>query len=281
MSLATWEAAGGDVRRLTLYRALGDVEPLADESGRALVFGNGAIGDFTGGPSLLARAEARLRARGVTEAVGPLDGNTFFPYRACLGPSEEPVFLGEPVTHAETFRAAGWREDARYTSTLCPNGPQIENGRPLPEGWRVRNVRLDRLDEELAHLYRVTLPAFAGAWRYAPIPFPAFAALYAPFRDRVDPRWVFLAEDPSGVVQGYLFAWPMGDRFVIKTIAVHPAAAGARLGAHLMMRVHALAEDLGVRQGIHALMWEGSVSQRITRHGGRVFRRYALYRKRL
>lgn len=281
MSIAAWETAGGDVRRLTLYRSLGEVEPLVDASGRALVFGNGAIGDLTGGPTLIARAEAWLRARGVSEAVGPLDGNTFFAYRACVGPWDEPSFLGEPTASPAPWRALGYREEARYTSTLCPNGPQIENGRPLPPGWRVRPIDFGRLEAELASLYRVTLPAFASAWRYSPLPFPAFAALYAPFRDRVDPRWVLLAEDPAGVVQGYLFAWPMGDRFVIKTIAVHPEARGVRLGAHLMMCVHRFAEEQGIPRGVHALMWEGSVSRAITRHGGRVFRRYALYRKRL
>lgn len=276
-----WVRAGGDPTRLALYRRLGEVEPLADASGRALVFANGCVGDFTGGPTLLALAEARLRARGVREAVGPMDGNTFFPYRACLGPWDQPAFPSEPAGSPEPWRRLGWREDARYTSALCPNGPQIAHGCPLPSGWRVRHVDYDRFDAEIRALYRVTIPAFDGAWRYAPIPYEAFAALYAPYRDRVDPRWVLLAEDPQGVVQGYVFAFPLVDRFVLKTIAVHPDARGLRVSTHLMAAVHAWAEACGIPQGIHALMWEGSLSRVLTAHGSRTFRRYALYRKTL
>jgi ribosomal protein S18 acetylase RimI-like enzyme len=279
--MTDWIAAGGDPARLALYRRLGDVEPLADASGRCLVFGNGAVGDFTGGPSLLAAAEARLRARGVREAVGPLDGNTFFPYRACIGPWETPFFLGEPRVSADTWRGAGWREDARYLTTTCPNAPQIARGHGAGEGFTLRNLRMERLEEEVRALYEVTIPAFAGAWRYAPIPFEVFAALYLPLRDRIDPRWVWLAEDRDGRVRGYLFAWPEGRRFVIKTIAVHPDVQRARLSGRLMAAAHARAEEQGIPEGLHALMWEGSYSTAISRHGGKPVRRYAMYRKRL
>lgn len=276
-----WIERGGDPRRLALYRQLGRVETLADESGRALIFANGAVGDFTGDARLLSRAEDRLRAWGVTEAVGPLDGNTFFPYRVNLGPLDVRPFSGEPTGCPEPWRRLGWREDARYTSSICPNAPQIENARPLPAGWRARPVDFDRFAPELEALYRVTLGAFSEAWRYMPLPFPAFSALYSPYRDRVDPRWVRVAEDPEGTVQGYLFAWPEEGRFVIKTLAVHPDARGKRVSSHLMGLVHAFAAEQGIPAGIHALMWEGSLSQVVTAHGSRVFRRYALYRKRL
>jgi GNAT superfamily N-acetyltransferase len=276
-----WLARGGDPARLALYRSVVGCTPLADPSGRALVFDNGAIGDFTGGPGLLMRAEGILRERGVAVAVGPLDGNTFFPYRASLGPFDLPPLPLEPSASPEPWRAAGYREEARYTTTWCPNGPQITNGKPLPDGWRMRPVDFDRFDAELAALYRVTLPAFEGAHRYEPIPFPAFAALYAPFRGKVDPDWVILVEDPDGVVQAYLFAFPVPNAFVIKTIAVHPDARGRRISSAFMAEIHRRAEAKGIPGGFHALMWEGSLSQAITAHGGRVVRRYALYSKRL
>lgn len=276
---AAWERAGGDRERLAFYRSFMPVTPLADDSGRALVFDNGAIGDFTGGPTLLAAAEGVLRARGVREAVGPLDGNTFLAYRCNLGPFVVPAFPGEPTAAAEVWRAAGWREDARYTSNWCANAPQIAAAKPLPPGWRCRPLEPDRFEDELHALYRVTLAAFAEAWRYAPIPFAAFAALYAPYRGRIDPRWVLLGEDPSGVVQGYLFAFPIPGAFVLKTLAVHPEARGVRLARHLVVRIHGFAEEQGIPGAIHALMWEGSLSTGMSAHGGEIIRRYALYRK--
>jgi GNAT superfamily N-acetyltransferase len=276
-----WIAAGGDPARLGLYRRLMDVDPLVDASGRCLVFANGAIGDFTGGPSLLAAAEARVRARGLRQAVGPLDGNTFFAYRACIGPWEASPFLGEPTQRADVWRGGGWREDARYLTSTCPNAPQIARGEGAAPDFRLRNLRLERLEEEVRALYEVTCAAFASAWRYEALPFEVFSALYLPMRHRIDPRWVWLAEDGDGRVRGYLFAWPEPGRFVIKTLAVHPEVQRARLSGKLMAAAHAYAEAQGIPEGLHALMWEGSFSTAVSRHGGRAIRRYALYRKRL
>lgn len=290
---AAWIEAGGSAELLGMYRRLGRVDTVTDGSGgHALVFhgacgqpGLAAVGDLRpgerGGHALLWAAERALRASGTRMAVGPMDGNTFFAYRACVGSDRaEAPFAGEPLGDAEPFRVLGWREEARYRTTRCPNAPQIERGRPLPQGWGVRPIDLGHFDDEIAALHRVTHAAFSDAHRYAPLPLELFRALYAPFRGRVDPRFVLLAHDPSGAVQGYVFAWPERGRFVLKTLAVHPEARGARLATHLMARVHAQAEALGLPYGLHALMWEGSVSRAITAHGGRTVRQYALYRKR-
>lgn len=279
-----WLRQGGDPARLAFYRQLGTVHALGDDVGRALVFvgwmGNtGAIGDFTGGASLLARAEDLLRRAGLASAVGPLDGNTFFPYRVNLGPVEPPLFATEPSGRAEVWRRAGWREDARYVSNEALNAPQIARDRGFPRDWTMRNLRPDRFDSEIAALYRVTTAAFVGAWRYSPIPLPAFAAVYAPLRDRIDPSWVWLAEDSAGAVQAFLFAWPEGRRFIIKTIAIHPQAQGLRLMNHFSMVAHQRAESAGIPVGVHALMWEGAVSNVASADRGRTIRRYALYRK--
>jgi GNAT superfamily N-acetyltransferase len=275
---------------------LGRVETITDgQGGRALVFldacgtpGVGAVGDIVHGRAgalrLLWTAERLLREAGMHEAVGPLDGNTFFAYRACVGDvSSEPMFASEPSLSPSPFRCLGWREEARYRTTRCPNGPQLTRERPLPPGWRVRQLDVSRLGDELAALYQVTCAAFAEAHRYSPVPLDVFARLYAPSHGRVDTRFVLLAEDPDGRVQGYVYAWPEPEhgRFVLKTLAVHPDARGARVATHLMARVHAQAESLGLSYGLHALMWEGSLSRAITAHGGLTVRQYALYRKRL
>jgi hypothetical protein len=289
-----WARAGGALERLELYRRVTTVSPLVDErGGRALLFLGacgradvGAVGDLAPAPGddgagLLAAAEAALRAHGMREALGPLDGNTFFPYRACVEFPGEPVFAGEPVASYPCFVDAGWEEDARYRTTRCPNAPQMARDRPLPEGWSVRALRPERFAEEVSALYRVTTAAFADAHRYAPVSLEVFSELHARGRGQVDPRYVLLAEDPAGVVQGFVYAWPEPSlrRFVLKTLAVHPDARGARLATHLMARVHGLAASQGLDYGLHALMWEGSLSRAITAHGGETVRRYVLYRK--
>ena len=274
-----WIEQGGDPARLGLYRSLGNVDPLADESGRALVFHNGCIGDFTGGPSLLAAAESRLRTLGCGEAVGPMDGNTFFPYR-CVTGGETPLPL-EPSVAVEPWRAAGYREDARYVSVLVPNSERVCRATSLPAGWTLRNVDVARFDEEIAAMHRVTLSAFASAWRYAPVPLAVFRALYEPFRHRVDPRWVWALDDPQGVMQGYFFTFVAGSVVIAKTLALHREAHGRGLSWPMVAAMHRQARGDGLQGAVHHLMHEAAVSTVFGGEGSRVIRRYALYHKRL
>ncbi|MBM4369778.1 MAG: hypothetical protein FJ102_26445 [Deltaproteobacteria bacterium] len=274
-----WIAAGGDPQKLAFYRSFMEVTPLSDTSGRALVFHHGTIGDFTGGPALLAEAESRLRALGCREAVGPLDGNTFFAYRCVVG-GGTPLPL-EPTARPEPWRRAGYREDARFVSVFAPNSERVCRDRGLPDGWTLRNFDPARFDEELAAMYRVTLSAFAAAWRYAPIPYTAFHAQYAAFRGRVDPRWVWVVDDPHGVTQGYFFTLVAGSVVIAKTIALHASAHGRGISWSMIAAMHRQARDAGLDGAIHHLMHEDAVSNAFAGEGGRVVRRYALYRKRL
>ncbi len=274
-----WIAAGGDPQKLALYRSFMDVSTLTDTSGRALVFHHGTIGDFTGGPSLLAAAESQLRALGCREAVGPLDGNTFFAYRCVIG--DGAALPLEPTARPELWRRAGYREDARFVSVFAPNSDRLCRDRGLPEGWKLRNFNPARFEVELEAMYRVTLSAFASAWRYAPIPYPAFHALYAPFRGRVDPRWVWVVDDPEGVMQGYFFTLVAGPVVLAKTLALHASAHGKGLSWPMVAAMHRQARDAGLSGAIHHLMHEDAVSNAFGGEGSRVVRRYALYRKRL
>lgn len=274
-----WLAQGGDQARLALYRAVGKVDTLADDSGRALVFHNGCIGDFTGGPGLLAAAESRLRTLGCTQAVGPMDGNTFFPYRCVTGGSE-PLPL-EPSGSPVPWRRAGYREDARYVSVFVPNSERVCREVALPPGWTLDHVDPARFDEAIGAMYRVTISAFEAAWRYAPVPLPVFRALYEPFRSRVDPRWVWLLSDPAGLVQGYFFTFVAGSVVIAKTLALHRDAHGRGLSWPMVAAMHRQARSDGLAGAVHHLMHEAAVSTVFAGEGSRVVRRYALYRKRL
>lgn len=277
--MQAWIDAGGDVTHLKMYQALGGITPLADTTGRCLVFHNGAIGQFTGGPSLLAKAESTLRTLGQRQAIGPLDGNTFFNYR-CTLPSGAGLPL-EPIATPEVWRSAGYREDARYVSVFAPNSDRVCRPRLPPGGWTLRNVDARRFDEELRAMYRVTLSAFETAWRYHPIPFDLFCMLYEPFRGRFDPRWVWAVDDPDGVMQGYFFTFVAGDVVIAKTLALHRTAHGKGISWPMVTAMHQQARDSGLRGCVHHLMHESAVSTVFAGEGSHVVRRYALYRKAL
>jgi GNAT superfamily N-acetyltransferase len=279
--LEPWLAAGGDARRLTMYRMLQAVVPLANQEGRCLVFANGNIGDFTGGPCLLARAESMLRVMGLPEAVGPMDGNTFFPYRCITEQSVFPTLPMDVSSSPSVWRAAGYREEARYVSVYARNTPRLLRPTRLPDGWQFRAFNMNHIDEELDALYRVTCAAFALAWRYVPIPREMFHAVYRPLLPVIDPGWVFLLDDPRGVVRGYFLNFPAGNVFIAKTLALDPAVQGAGLSWALVAAAHRKAHELGMSGGIHALMHESAVSNAFGGEESTVVRRYALYRKRL
>ena len=94
-----------------------------------------------------------------------------------------------------------------------------------------------------------------------------------------------IARSPQGDIAGYCFAIP--DRlnptrkeFIVKTLAVDPRWRELGLGSWMVGNVHSRAHTQGLTGGgIHALMWTGSHSQKISAHAGTVIRQYALFGK--
>ena len=241
-------------------------------------------------PGDLAAAEDWLRGQGCTRALGPMSGSTWLPYRANLGPTVEPVFHGEPSTAPETLLAAGYQPVSHYTSTACDHAPQIalaDQVAPtlLAAGWRLGTLAdLGEPAAALQALHSLVLAAFRDAFAYVPLHFHDFAGLYGGAGSRSDPALVLVAHAPDGTLGGLCFCFRdplLADpaRLVVKTLAVHPGWRRKGVGQWLVGEAHRVARARGYAYGIHALMWARSQSQRITAHGGRVVRRYALYGK--
>ena len=286
----SWQAAGGDPRKLALYGQLAQVEGIVAGSGRVLASVNpahaptGALGDLSGDVATLKAGEAWLRAQGCEAVQGPLEVATWFSYRANLGPWEEPPFFGEPLASPGPWLVAGYRPVAHYASAICQNRPAIIYGeRKRPEGYTLR--RMSSFAEELPLIHRLVLASFHDAYAYSPLSIEAMAALYAPIEPYLVPDLVLIAEH-EGQAVGFVFGIPDllkpgSGRFLVKTLAVLPEHRRTGLGAWLVGEAHRTAEELGMRCGVHALMWDGSRSNSISSHGGRVFRRYALMMKSL
>jgi len=288
--MSAWSEAGGDDARLALYGGMGLVEGIASAEGRILASLNpahaptGALGDLTGGSSLIAAGEDWLRAQGCLAVQAPLELATWFPYRANLGPHEDAPFWGEPTASPEPWIDAGYREVARYASALAENSAATAYGRTK----RPRGVHIEPMGDfegSLRSIWELATASFAEAYAYSPIPFEAMAALYRPLKDHVVPELVLFAtvdREPAGFVFGIPdLAAPDSGRFIVKTLAVLPKHRRGGMGAWLVGELHRAAGKLGFTHGIHALMWAGSRSRNISAHGGRIFREYALYMRSL
>jgi L-amino acid N-acyltransferase YncA len=261
----------------------------------------GILGQFTADTAaaatvLFEAAEKRLREAGCTSVIGPMDGDTWRPYRLVTAGDGRPPFLLEPQNPAEWpgyFLAAGWHRLARYSSSeidLTRGAPQAAIDRVERRmdrtGVSIRQVDPGNFADALRRIYEVSLVSFQGNFLYSPISFEDFSAMYSKVRPLLVPEFALLAEDAEGHPVGFVFAIPEPTdpvgTVIVKTLAVLPEKRIAGLGSLLVERVHASAERLGFKHSIHALQHQDNTSKKISaRHAAKVFREYTLYEKHL
>jgi GNAT superfamily N-acetyltransferase len=263
----------------------------------------GAIGHFQAehtepGIAVLAEALEHLQKRGCTLAVGPMNGNTWRTYRLVTECGPEPTFFMEPRNpdfYQQILEAAGFAPLAEYTSSLVTDLSRRDDrsARTLKRlrgnGITIRNLDPQNFEADLRRIFDVSVQSFTGNYLYTELSEPAFLAQYIPYRDKIVPDLVFLAEH-EGKPVGYLFALPdyaeamRGEpiRTVIgKTLAVLPGRLCGGLGMVLTGMLHERAEALGYARLIHALQHQSNKVRNMSDFFGSVMRRYTLYSRSL
>lgn len=262
------------------------------------VIGHFQAGHQEAGAGILREAVLRLRDQGCTLAVGPMDGNTWRRYRVLTERGEEPSFFMEPDNPdwwAQSFEQAGFSPLATYSSSLVEDlakrDPRAQRAheRLVKEGVHIRHLDKNQFEADLRRIYEVSVVSFTGNYLYTEISEDAFLAQYLPYKDKIRPELVYLAEDEGRPV-GYLFAIPdyaeaqRGERLrtvIGKTLAVLPGRRYGGLGVVLAGLLHESASSLGFERLIHALQHEGNGVRNMSEFFGRVMRRYMLYSRRL
>lgn len=267
--------------RLSIWR---DAPSL--EGTRTAALGAFACDTAAAGADLIARVSGRLREEGFGAVLGPMDGNTWAKHRLVIESDGRPPFLMEPANpahHVEAFNQSGLQTVSRYASASRPSGA-LGPVAPPPAGLHLRNFDPARATHELTAIHRLSTDAFAGNRFYAPISLEDFLASYTPVLPAIDPELVFILEDASGDLKGFVFGLPNlaeGPRptsAILKTYASRVKGAGSVLANAF----HIAAERKGFAHVIHALMHETNLSaSHSANKGGHVFRRYALWGGRL
>jgi GNAT superfamily N-acetyltransferase len=251
--------------------------------------------DSEAAAALLEGALTPLREAGCTLAVGPMNGNTWRRHRFVIESKGRGPFLLEPrnpAPHPDWWRAAGFGELSRYSSSLLsldsdPVVPAALRDRLLRSGVVIRPLDAARYDDELRAIHAISLRSFSNNFLYTPLEEEGFLDAYRKVKDRVDPDLVRIAEK-DGKPCGFVFAIAdleaaaRGEKpaLIVKTLAVDPDARCAGLGSLLVDEVHRLGKEKGFTEAIHALQHETNTSLKITgRHQGTPFRRYALFSK--
>jgi len=257
----------------------------------------GVIGHFAGTASaaavLLDHACSELAKQGCATAIGPMDGNTWRRYRVLTERNSWPPFFLEPDNPDDwpaIFTGAGFDSVAEYYSART-SGLPVENLRAeavwkrLSErGFSIRSLAMESVEAELDRLYGLALASFSRNFLYTPIARDEFLGQYQAVLSYIQPELVLIAEY-QGRPCGFVFALPdllerrrqKRETIIVKTLAVHPDAAGRGLGSVLLWQVNRAAAALGYRSAIHALMHESNQSMKISAREGQVFRRYTLY----
>lgn len=299
-------AVSGDGRVRARCSCWWETNVSALEGKRAGAIGHYAAQDAVSSDAVLDAACARLTAAGCTQAIGPLDGTTWQPYRLVVGSGPEPPFFLEPWTPAcvaERWRARGFTPIAEYVSAVAEDlsreDPRIRRAATRLEdaGIRIRPLDVGDADADLRRIHALCLESFRSNFLFTPIGASEFLEGHRRLLEFVRPELVLLAErrQPSGEgiaggLCGFLLALPdvleahrqqRVETVIVKTVAVLPAARVAGLGSVLVARAHRLARELGFRRAVHALMHERNVSRNISRRYAMPFRRYALLAKTL
>lgn len=247
---------------------------------------------------LLTAACDLLRENGCTTVYGPMDGNTWKPYRFVTWSDGSAPFLMEPQNPPEWpgyWIESGFAPRHEYISAvvhdLAAIDPRLVKARVrlADAGVTWRPIDRGRFAEELTAVYGLALEAFSRNVLYAEIDQATFLQQYLPFVDHIDPRFVLLAHDHQGTCCGVVFGIPdllqlkngvPLNRLIIKTLAVSGSRRYGGLGAVLVEEVQQAARQSGLSSAIHALMYSGNVSTNIGRNSHLV-RRYTLFAKTL
>ena len=236
--------------------------------------------------AVLEEAIGLLAGVGCRAILGPMDGATWFSYRIVTEPGTRPPFLLEPRPDPSVLaalKAAGFAPVAEYVSTVAPLAT-LRRGIAGSGTLRLRAFDRERAEDDLRLLYRLSVTGFAGNAFYTPIAEADFRALYTPVLRLLDPEFLLFAEDDAGETLGFAFALPnyaegqAPRSLILKTYA----ALKPGVGSYLADALHRRARARGFTEVIHAFMHADNRSLKHSQLlGAEVFRRYALFGKRL
>jgi hypothetical protein len=144
---------------------------------------NGLIGQFSAenaeaASAVLHAAEKFLKDQGCLEVIGPMDGNTWRPYRlVCWSDNSQPFFM-EPQNPSEWndyWMQAGFTPFHEYISSVTeelelsdPRLPRTKE-RLQQNGINWRSIRRENFEEDLRKVFKLSLEAFSSNILYTPI----------------------------------------------------------------------------------------------------------------
>ena len=249
---------------------------------------------------LIDQACSFLKERGCERVIGPVQYNTWFPYRFRQNYSDNRYFGWSPCNppfYADLLLDAGFSKGETYHSTafnnlqdfLAKTKPAYDQA--VENGFSFRPFDMANWETyEIPMLHRITHAAFKDNYLFEPISLAHFKQLYVQISNKQN-KFAYIAITPEGQEAGYCFAFedviqPTGndpERYaVLKTMAIHPEARGNGLSNALIYLSVRDCTQAGISQAIAAMIRAGIQSESYARKGSFLWRHeYYLFEKTL
>lgn len=251
-----------------------------------------AFGDFScktqdSGAEIIAQAIEKVRATGIKQIIGPMNGDTWHNYRFVTETDNSPSFLLEPTNkphEVKVFMDAGFENISDYCSMRVPLTQTAQNTPHPTSDFTIETWDGENPEHFIKQVFAISAQAFTKNAFYKPINESDFLEMYLPIIPMVKKELIFFARRPDSSLAGFLFGipnyaeGPNARSVIIKTYASLSKGAGQ----HLIFAFHKAALSLGYETAIHALMHNNNQSAaRSAAESAYIFRRYELLGLRL
>jgi len=245
---------------------------------------------FDAAKSLIEGALGWLKERGAQKVYGPINFNTWLPYRFRIEEDDSPSFGFEPnnpPTYPLWFRELGFQMSETYHSDGIDGMQgmievtQSDYENALSLGYTFRNANTsEAIESELQTIYQMNLKTFQSNFLFEPIPFELFRELYVPSVQKTQHNAVHFICDPKGHEVGYFSTFIESNHLILKTLALAPEGRGLRLSNALLHFAVLSGCEKGATRPVPALIRDGIQSESYSRKQKLIWRhRYALFEK--
>lgn len=235
--------------------------------------------------TLLNEACRFLQASGATKAVGPMQLNTWLPYRFALptDPDSPGAFIWEPSNppeYPEIWKKNGFVREMLYASqghdglAHLVKAMQPAWQKAKASGFSFRPLVPDRLlERELPILHRLSMTGFSDNHLFEPLPESIFRELYVPLAGKNARQSLALAAfvlSPEQKEVGFSFSFVdpshQKPRVVLKTATILPEFRGKGLSNALFFETLGKLDLKTHTEFVAALVKQGAQSESYGKH---------------
>ena len=267
-------------------------------------FGKFQAEDQKCGEKLLRYASVLSFFKGAEYIVGPMDGNTWYPYRCTLKHREKPFYMESltPLLYHKCFENTGfYREHTYYSSRSLlgmENRKYIMALQPVENYLKKRNICIKNAEEYdfeslMKIMYEISLSAFKDNYYFEHIGFNEFSRMFSKNKEGLMKEYFFIAYDRNKPV-GFLFCVPnynektnLGriNTIIFKTFGILPEYQKQNVALGLIAHACRVSLEKGMSSVINAYycrenkkIFDAIASIPVK---AEVISEYALYRKEL